>query len=233
MAAEVAASPSQAPTGGGNVGGVVSGVVGVAGLSSGPKSPFRFNSPTSSSIAHASPPQKYQTQSNSQYKSTTSPNDDASSSSSFFSHRQQRLSPSSLGSALSPAQDRSIPRGLPPMMTGTPPAVGGGAGGGGGAGAGAMDLRLPLSPGSIAMALNDNQDALSGDLTAPRKRSKVSRACDECRRKKVGSAWDSIACPLLLRQLLLSAEEQHLQFDQCAVALGLSGSLCVYRLLSG
>ena len=190
MAAEVATSPSQASTGGS--GGAVSGVVGVASHSTGPKSPFRFNSPSSSSIAHVSPPQKYQTQSQSQYKSSASPNDGASSSS-FFSHRQQRLPLSSLGSALSPAQDRSIPRGLPPMMTGTSPALGGGGGGGvgggGGLGTGAMDARLPMSPGSVAMGLNsDNLDALSGDPTAPRKRSKVSRACDECRRKKVGFA---------------------------------------------
>jgi len=271
MAAEVATSPSQASTSGGNVGSAVSSVVGVAGHSSGPKSTFRFNSPTSSSIARCSPPQKYQSQSTSQCKPTSSPpNDDASSSpSSFFSHHQQRLSPSSLGSTLSSAQGSSIPRGLPPLMTGTPPAAGGGAGtgaaaaaaaaggggrgtaagasggagggsgngggDGGGAGTGAMDPRLPMSPGPSAMRPNDNQDALCGDPTAPRKRSKVSRACDECRRKKVGSAW----IPSLVHSCCGSYCCCRPRSIVCgpASAQQLSGSLplslCVYQLLSG
>jgi hypothetical protein len=199
MAAEVATSPSQTSAGAGGVGGSSGGGItsvsgGVAGHSSGPKSPFQFNSPTSSSIAHAasqksisSPQQQYlaQSQSQSLYKPTGSPSDDASNSSYFSSHRQQRLSPSDRGVALpSPAPERSIPRGLPPMMTGTSPAN---SAGGGPGGVVPTDPQLPMSPGSIAMALgSDNQDALPGDLTAPRKRSKVSRACDECRRKKVG-----------------------------------------------
>lgn len=49
------------------------------------------------------------------------------------------------------------------------------------------DPRQPISPRTILLGPNDSiqgLEGISGD-TAPRKRSKVSRACDECRRKKV------------------------------------------------
>ena len=47
----------------------------------------------------------------------------------------------------------------------------------------------PYTQGNGAQAGNGELDPSfgSGDLTAPRKRSKVSRACDECRRKKVST----------------------------------------------
>lgn len=86
-----------------------------------------------------------------------------------YQHTQQ-LSPGTL-------QDRSIPRGALAMenaMAGSP--VG-------------RERRAPSSPS----ARDDNAgDALIGDSTAPRKRSKVSRACDECRRKKVRSLAPSL-----------------------------------------
>ncbi|KAF8243188.1 hypothetical protein K440DRAFT_647608 [Wilcoxina mikolae CBS 423.85] len=193
MAAEVARSPSQTSTGtgsaqvGGNGGG---GSAVVAVHSSGPKSPFHFNSPSSSSVTRApsqtsvSSPQQYQTQSQSQSQShyrPASPSEEVSnSSSSFFSHHTQRLSPSGRNTRLpSSASERTVPRGLLPMSS--PGGEGGGMGG-----LGPNDPRLPMSPGDGTLVLSgDNQDALTGDLTAPRKRSKVSRACDECRRKKI------------------------------------------------
>ncbi|KAI9818788.1 MAG: Glucose-responsive transcription factor [Pycnora praestabilis] len=47
-------------------------------------------------------------------------------------------------------------------------------------------LLQPTSPEQMAEGgLDMNTDASFGDPTAPRKRSKVSRACDECRRKKI------------------------------------------------
>jgi hypothetical protein len=36
------------------------------------------------------------------------------------------------------------------------------------------------------VGVDPNHDLSYGDQSARRKRSKVSRACDECRRKKVG-----------------------------------------------
>jgi hypothetical protein len=49
------------------------------------------------------------------------------------------------------------------------------------------DSRPPPSPQQQApqSAIDPSHDPSFGDPTAPRKRSKVSRACDECRRKKV------------------------------------------------
>jgi hypothetical protein len=200
MAAEVATSHSQTAggvvVGGSSGGGITSVSGGIAGHSSGPKSPYQFSSPTSSSaIVHASsssqkslssPQQQYitQGQSRSPYKPAALQGDEASNSS-YYSSR--RLSPTDRSAALpSPAPERStIPRALPPMMTGTSPANS--AAGESGSMA-PTDPRLPMSPrGSISMSLgSDDRDALSGDPAAPRKRSKVSRACDECRRKKVG-----------------------------------------------
>ncbi|KAH0545226.1 hypothetical protein FGG08_000680 [Glutinoglossum americanum] len=51
------------------------------------------------------------------------------------------------------------------------------------------DARPPPSPQQASQsAIDPSHDSSSFiDPTAPRKRSKVSRACDECRRKKVGS----------------------------------------------
>jgi hypothetical protein len=190
MAAEVATGPSQ--TAGSVVGGS-SGGGGITSHSSGPKSPYQFSSPTSSSsIVHApsssqkslsSPQQQYITQGQSQspYKPTALQSDDVSNSSYYSSHR---LSPSDRSAALpSPAPERStIPRALPPMMAGTSPANS--AAGESGSMA-PTDPRLPMSPGG-SINISEDRDTLSGDPAAPRKRSKVSRACDECRRKKVG-----------------------------------------------
>ena len=38
----------------------------------------------------------------------------------------------------------------------------------------------------------EQDPAFTGDSNTPRKRSKVSRACDECRRKKVGGPFPQI-----------------------------------------
>jgi hypothetical protein len=202
MAAEVARGSSQTSTGTGSVqvgggnggsGGGGGGSAVVAVHSSGPKSPFHFNSPSSSSITRApsqtsvSSPQQYQTQSQShsqsQYRPASPSEEVFNSSSSFFSHHTQRHSPSGRNTRLpSSASERTVPRGLLPMSS-----PGGEVGG-----LGPNDPRLPMSPGDGTLVLSgDNQDALTGDLTAPRKRSKVSRACDECRRKKVG--WSAVA----------------------------------------
>ncbi|KAF8459445.1 hypothetical protein BGX38DRAFT_13818 [Terfezia claveryi] len=73
-------------------------------------------------------------------------------------------------------QFSSPSRGLPPIMS---PMMGI---------SGGHDMRQPVSPRTVPLSMGDSgQDlsALPGDLTAPRKRSKVSRACDECRRKKI------------------------------------------------
>ncbi|KAI5778083.1 hypothetical protein EDC01DRAFT_675391 [Geopyxis carbonaria] len=177
MAAEVATGPSQTSAG---AAAPVTSLTGLTGSSSRAKSPGSFNLSASSSIARASSQNSIsesQLQFQSQYKSTASPSDDSSSSTAFFSAsgHHQLLSPG--GTSLVPLTDRNVPRGLPPMsaMSGTSPT-------------GMSDPRAPMSPRSMHMALNQeqqNMDALSGDPTAPRKRSKVSRACDECRRKKI------------------------------------------------
>ncbi len=73
-----------------------------------------------------------------------------------------------------------------------------------------QDLRQQASPEELAQGgLDPNHDPSFGDQ-APRKRSKVSRACDECRRKKVTRliistvravdvAKDSLRCDLGVR----------------------------------
>ncbi|KAF8422617.1 hypothetical protein EV426DRAFT_159355 [Tirmania nivea] len=76
--------------------------------------------------------------------------------------------------------ERNVSRGLPPIMS---PMMGISPGG-----QSNHDMRQPVSPRTVPLSMSDpGQDlsALPGDLTAPRKRSKVSRACDECRRKKI------------------------------------------------
>ena len=143
-----------------------------------PKSPFAFTSPSTTNSVPRRPsvssPQHYQTQT----QALSSPGDESNRESGFFSHHhQQRLSPSNHIERL-PASS-AVPRGLTAMVAAKSPprALGGSL---------QNDPRLPMSPGSIALALgNENADGLAGDPTAPRKRSKVSRACDECRRKKV------------------------------------------------
>jgi hypothetical protein len=64
-----------------------------------------------------------------------------------------------------------------PATTLPPPtnhyAAAGAAAGGGGGG------------GMVMMMATSAHDLSSGDPNGPRKRTKVSRACDECRRKKV------------------------------------------------
>ncbi|KAF8534170.1 hypothetical protein BDD12DRAFT_919030 [Trichophaea hybrida] len=168
MAAEVARGSSQTSTGTGSV--QVGGGNGGSGGGGG--------TPSQTSV---SSPQQYQTQSQSQSQSQyrpASPSEEVfNSSSSFFSHHTQRHSPSGRNTRLpSSASERTVPRGLLPMSS-----PGGEVGG-----LGPNDPRLPMSPGDGTLVLSgDNQDALTGDLTAPRKRSKVSRACDECRRKKI------------------------------------------------
>lgn len=103
----------------------------------------------------------------------------------FFSH-QQRLSP--------PDDLRltaHMSRTHPPMMSSQP----------------GLDPSLPLhhprqaanvpQPNGQAnhfeqaVAPPSNDAAFAGDPNAPRKRSKVSRACDECRRKKV--RWSTVS----------------------------------------
>ncbi|KAK6507878.1 Glucose-responsive transcription factor [Arthrobotrys musiformis] len=90
--------------------------------------------------------------------------------------RQNNVSPSML---LSPPSSSfiSVARGLPPII---PP----------------MDAPMqgydqrPSSPRTVPSGYADASMEMGGpnDL-APRKRSKVSRACDECRRKKVVWLW--------------------------------------------
>lgn len=74
--------------------------------------------------------------------------------------------------------DGAVPRGLPPIVSS--PMIG--------ISQSSQDIRQPVSPRTVPPGINDSGHdlmAFSSDLTAPRKRSKVSRACDECRRKKV------------------------------------------------
>ncbi|KAI5814100.1 hypothetical protein BZA77DRAFT_108316 [Pyronema omphalodes] len=175
MAAEVARSPSQTTAGGGNGVGV--------GVSS---STFHFNSPSSSitrpssaSVSTSSPQgtqQQYPSKPQ-QYK-PNSPSPEAP----FFSHHpSQRMSPTNPHLQLANNHpERTVPRALPPMSSPDRMAP--------------NDPRLPVSPGDTSMG--DGQDML-GDPTAPRKRSKVSRACDECRRKKVRNSGNFSAQWLL------------------------------------
>ncbi len=61
----------------------------------------------------------------------------------------------------------------------------------------APDMRQQVSAEELAQGgLDPNHDPSFGDPT-PRKRSKVSRACDECRRKKVDTLIQS---PHVLRR---------------------------------
>jgi hypothetical protein len=69
------------------------------------------------------------------------------------------------------------------------------------------DSRLPTSPQqqqpqAPQSGMDPSHDSSFGDPTAPRKRSKVSRACDECRRKKV--CFNA----LVLRHVLMRANLQ-------------------------
>lgn len=123
-----------------------------------------------------------------QYTAAASPSD---ADAAFFSHNP-RLSPGA-PVHLEPAE-RAIPRGLPPLvssMTGAPsPSASYG------------DSRAPVSPSAVSLSLSDPSQGLDGQGdSAPRKRSKVSRACDECRRKKVGelpcSSAFKLAYPVL------------------------------------
>lgn len=175
--AEVAATPSHTSAAGATV-------PAVAASSSRPKSPLLFASSSLSSTpranvhTHQHPHSQINDQRQqpvqSQYNPTNSPGD--GNSTSFFSHHQ-RLSPP--GSMLLSSSERNIPRGLPPIVSpmsgGTQP------------GPSVNDPRQPVSPRTVSMGLSDSTQGLegiSGD-PPPRKRSKVSRACDECRRKKV------------------------------------------------
>ena len=110
-----------------------------------------------------------------QYTTSSPPGPgDANTTSTFPPHWSQP------GQMQFSSPDRNVSRGLPPIMS---PMMGISPGGHSN-----HDMRQPVSPRTIPLGMNDpGQDlsALPGDLTAPRKRSKVSRACDECRRKKV------------------------------------------------
>lgn len=58
----------------------------------------------------------------------------------------------------------------------------------------APDMRQQVSAEELAQGgLDPNHDPSFGDPT-PRKRSKVSRACDECRRKKVSNLFLYFTC---------------------------------------
>lgn len=174
--AEVAATPSHTSAAGATV-------PAVAASSSRSKSPLLFASSSSTPRANLHTHQHPHSQVNndqrqqpvqSQYNPTSSPGD--GSSSSFFSHHQ-RLSPPS--SMLLSTSGENIPRGLPPIVSPMTSASQ--------PGPSVNDPRQPISPRTVSMGLSDSAqglDGISGD-TAPRKRSKVSRACDECRRKKV------------------------------------------------
>ncbi|KAI5807387.1 hypothetical protein DFH27DRAFT_316879 [Peziza echinospora] len=77
--------------------------------------------------------------------------------------------------------DRSVSRGLPPIMS--PMMVPSGS-----HASSAHDNRQPVSPRTVPLGLSDTAQESAAqvpDLPTPRKRSKVSRACDECRRKKI------------------------------------------------
>ncbi|KAL7271472.1 Glucose-responsive transcription factor [Rhizina undulata] len=174
--AEVVANPSQTSAAGTTV-------PAVAGSSSRSRSPLLFpSSSPSSSTQHTITQSQQQSRIHEQnhhsahsiYNPTASPGD--GSSTNFFSHHQ-RLSPPG---SMHMSSERNIPRGLPPIvssMSRVSPS-----------GSSVNDPRQPISPRTIPMSLNDPSQALDGmpgDPTAPRKRSKVSRACDECRRKKI------------------------------------------------
>ena len=60
-------------------------------------------------------------------------------------------------------------------------------------------------PPSQQVGVDPNHDLSYGDQSARRKRSKISRACDECRRKKV--ATTSILSPLVASALLHTIHE--------------------------
>ncbi|KAI5852871.1 hypothetical protein DFP73DRAFT_470925 [Morchella snyderi] len=172
--AEVAATPSHTSATGATV-------PAVAASSSRSKSPLLFASsstPRANLHTHQHPHSQVSNDQRqpvqSQYNPTNSPGD--GSSSSFFSHHQ-RLSPP--GSMLLSTSGGNIPRGLPPIISPMTSASQ--------PGPSVNDPRQPISPRTVSMGLSDSAqglDGISGD-TAPRKRSKVSRACDECRRKKI------------------------------------------------
>lgn len=170
--AEVAATPSHTSATGTTV-------PAVAASSSRPKSPLLFASSSPSSSApranvHTHHPHSQINDQRQQYNPTNSPGD--GNSTSFFSHHQ-RLSPP--GPMLLSSSERNVHRGLPPIvspMTGATQS-----------GSSVNDPRQPISPRTVSLGPSDSiqgLEGISGD-TAPRKRSKVSRACDECRRKKV------------------------------------------------
>ncbi|RPA96703.1 hypothetical protein L873DRAFT_1693752 [Choiromyces venosus 120613-1] len=175
--AEVAATPSQTSAAG-------TAVPAVAGSSSRSKSPLLFasSSPSTTPRAIAQHHQHTQHQIRTdqaqpvqpQYNPTNSPGD--GSSTNFFSHHQ-RLSPQS--SMHLSSTERNIPRGLPPIVSSMP--------GASPPGPSQNDPRQPVSPRTVSLGLSDSSQGLEGVTgdTAPRKRSKVSRACDECRRKKI------------------------------------------------
>lgn len=179
--AEVAATPSHTSAAGATV-------PAVAASSSRPKSPLLFASSSPSSSApranvHTHHPHSQINDHRQQYNPTNSPGD--GNSNSFFSHHQ-RLSPP--GSMHLSSSERNIPRGLPPIVSPMPSATQ--------PGPSVNDPRQPISPRTVSLGLSDSAQGLegiSGD-TAPRKRSKVSRACDECRRKKVRSSGISLRC---------------------------------------
>ncbi|KZF21047.1 hypothetical protein L228DRAFT_248804 [Xylona heveae TC161] len=90
----------------------------------------------------------------------------------FFANQQRLSPPDHLHLSAAPLARNALDEG-PDVVTGAPhdhTVVGG----------------HPTSPSQLARAgLDPVHDPAFGDPTAPRKRSKVSRACDECRRKKI------------------------------------------------
>lgn len=87
--------------------------------------------------------------------------------------------------------DSTLSRELPPIISSSPII---------GISQTSQDIRQPVSPRTVALGMNDSgQDlgAFSSDITAPRKRSKVSRACDECRRKKVPLSMKLYSFPFI------------------------------------
>ncbi|KAI9769092.1 MAG: Glucose-responsive transcription factor [Geoglossum simile] len=85
-----------------------------------------------------------------------------------LSAQMLRHAPSVTAAPMTPGQDM-VPLGLPGNDTRSPTSP-------------QQQQQQPHAPQS---GMDPSHDPSLGDLTAPRKRSKVSRACDECRRKKI------------------------------------------------
>lgn len=62
----------------------------------------------------------------------------------------------------------------------------------------AMPPATPLNPATKRKSPEDASEATPGGSDSKRKRSKVSRACDQCRKKKVNKPLSTPACATLI-----------------------------------